>query len=1292
MGGCSTGRSTRKYGGGTASLQTVTDTGATTTNSIAIGADVAGKALEIQEKTNKLVDLIRIRSASAEGTNDLSHAGIILSGTEDVSGAGMYGGFVNGFYKRTSGPDFSGSMIGLINNGVRSNVMSFTQSTDTNAQTCVIIEKDAQGRAANVAVEEGQTMTLGHYNKATGSFTQRVIINSSGYVGIGVDDPNAIFEVGGAFTAGAVNVSSINSTGAVSGTINAESITQGLLNCDRGGTNIGTYALGDILYCNSLNADSSLEKLGVGTEGQILEVFDIGSNELRPRWRAFNFANSAHTGTLPVNHGGSGFASYTTGDLIYSSGSTTLAKLNIGSSGTFLKSTGSAPSWTTNGSTLTHLNMSTASHTGTLAVARGGSGIATYTAGDLIYSSGTTTLAKLAKGTDSQVLAMNSGATAPEWVTFDFADSAHTGVLPVDHGGIGTPSGGTLTAEDILVATGSTAFKRLVKGSNGEILQMSSGVVGWGDINRGLNSYWDGNGITDDTNDAITRTTYGPWNGIEICLPKYYDTSGNYYTSGGGSNPGTLWDASNANDTDKRDVIISENAIVVRSQTRALATSDIRNVGINQTKPQYRLDVNGDINCSTFYRGNGSLLTNFNLTENAVTNINLDTSGLTGGKAIISDLEISKKNQTAGASGHGTLKANVIICSGWTTATGSDTPYKVGCPDGIYGRILGSNTIAASTITGTTTRGTDITALNGFHGPIVGSNAIAATTITGTTITSTSNIVVGWTSNLAGNVLSNTITATTGTFSNVVSIGRFGKTMTVTVASNKFVINGVSQDELHLEKGQTYVFDQSDNSNANHIFKFAEAADAAGSTEYTTGVTLSGTPGSANAKTTIEVASNAPSRLYYYSYSGSAIEANYGGPAVVAPPSCLKTIGITMLSTAIGSSAGPILNLDRDQIDNGNGANGDYIGQIKFLGRSTTGVQRNYAKITGKIGTATNGEEDGLIEIAAQNNGTMNPRARITGESLKLLNNTELEIQDYTDLEPPDATTGNSTAIDGYGTYTASASSNNGDAWQGFKDGSNWQSDTSKYDNSDGTVTGQAASTTISGSATNGEWLQLELPYKVSLNSITIVRTGTQANRGPGRFKLAASNDGTTWTLVKDQSGSDITYTNDECEISSITEGPYKYYRLVVTKLAGTGKTSVQIKHLKLYGKITTSSKGGNTTIGGSASIAGECSIGALGSIFRSVRAIQVDVGNIGSAEDDVTIPYGVTYPNVSKIIINATITSTATGGGPEDDVYACSIHSKTATNAKLRVQSLGGVTIDANDALKAEIVIFELP
>ena len=55
--------------------------------------------------------------------------------------------------------------------------------------------------------------------------------------------------------------------------------------------------------------------------------------------------------------------------------------------------------------------------TGTLPVANGGTNLASYTAGDILYATGATTLAKLAKGTTEQTLKMNSGATAPEWVT-----------------------------------------------------------------------------------------------------------------------------------------------------------------------------------------------------------------------------------------------------------------------------------------------------------------------------------------------------------------------------------------------------------------------------------------------------------------------------------------------------------------------------------------------------------------------------------------------------------------------------------------------------------------------------------------------------------------------------------------------------------------------------------------------------------------------------------------------------------------------------------------------------------
>src|SRR5690606_40558480 len=51
----------------------------------------------------------------------------------------------------------------------------------------------------------------------------------------------------------------------------------------------------------------------------------------------------------------------------------------------------------------------------TLGVARGGTGISSYAAGDLIYASGSTTLARRAIGSANQVLAVVSGV--PNWQT-----------------------------------------------------------------------------------------------------------------------------------------------------------------------------------------------------------------------------------------------------------------------------------------------------------------------------------------------------------------------------------------------------------------------------------------------------------------------------------------------------------------------------------------------------------------------------------------------------------------------------------------------------------------------------------------------------------------------------------------------------------------------------------------------------------------------------------------------------------------------------------------------------------
>ena len=105
---------------------------------------------------------------------------------------------------------------------------------------------------------------------------------------------------------------------------------------------------------------------------------------------------------------------------------------------------------------------------------------------------------------------------------------------------------------------------------------------------------------------------------------------------------------------------------------------------------------------------------------------------------------------------------------------------------------------------------------------------------------------------------------------------------TVTVVSsggNKYAIDGVTQDTVELLKGNTYKFDQSDSSNSGHPLRFSTNANNSPSAPYTTGVTTSGTPGSAGAYTQIVVASDAPT-LYYYCSNHS----NMGGTANVSTP------------------------------------------------------------------------------------------------------------------------------------------------------------------------------------------------------------------------------------------------------------------------------------------------------------------------------------------------------------------------------------------------------------------------
>ena len=98
---------------------------------------------------------------------------------------------------------------------------------------------------------------------------------------------------------------------------------------------------------------------------------------------------------------------------------------------------------------------------------------------------------------------------------------------------------------------------------------------------------------------------------------------------------------------------------------------------------------------------------------------------------------------------------------------------------------------------------------------------------------------------------------------------------------------------------------------------------------------------------------------------------------------------ITLTDTDTGSAAGPELKLFRNSASP---ADADYLGQIKFAGESDTGVERNYAKITGKILDASNGTEDGIIEFAHIKAGSQNISARFRSDSLQLLNGTNFSV------------------------------------------------------------------------------------------------------------------------------------------------------------------------------------------------------------------------------------------------------------------------------------------------------------
>ena len=143
---------------------------------------------------------------------------------------------------------------------------------------------------------------------------------------------------------------------------------------------------------------------------------------------------------------------------------------------------------------------------------------------------------------------------------------------------------------------------------------------------------------------------------------------------------------------------------------------------------------------------------------------------------------------------------------------------------------------------------------------------------------------------------------------------------------------------------------------------------------------------------------------------------------------------LTLTATENSSTASPVITLKRNS---GSVADADYLGRIIFKGENDADQEVTYARVSGKILDASDGTEDGIIEISHIKAGSQVITSRFRSDSYQLLNSTSLTVNGAVSTDSTVTATGNITG----GNIISSGrfDSSNGGAFRWFdSDGSNY--------------------------------------------------------------------------------------------------------------------------------------------------------------------------------------------------------------------------------------------------------------
>ena len=200
-------------------------------------------------------------------------------------------------------------------------------------------------------------------------------------------------------------------------------------------------------------------------------------------------------------------------------------------------------------------------------------------------------------------------------------------------------------------------------------------------------------------------------------------------------------------------------------------------------------------------------------------------------------------------------------------------------------------------------------------------------------------------------------------------------TFTVTASGGAFLIDGVSKPALTLHKGWTYTFDVSDSSNGAHPFRFY-----AGSSQYSTNVTVTGTQGNAGAKVQIVIPESQPSNFQYYCTNHSGM----GNTITVVEDPIKAVADIASSVVTVGGIASNVTAVANNTSNiNAVQANATNINAVQANASNINAAVSNASNINAVVSNATNintvaGNNSNVTTVA---NNTSNINSAVSNQS-----------------------------------------------------------------------------------------------------------------------------------------------------------------------------------------------------------------------------------------------------------------------------------------------------------------------